>query len=132
MKAKERTITPLPHPPLNKLRGIWSSRSPLLLFAIKSALAAGFSWAIVSSLLGEEAAALAVVSAVIVVQVTSWQTARKSIERVLGVIIGVILAVLIAHLFGRNFWTISIMIFSAQIIGLVSQNSVPHFAASNA
>src|SRR5437667_4643481 len=116
MKAKERTITPLPHPLLNKLRDVWSSRSPLLLFAIKSALAAGFSWAIVSSLLGEEAAALAVVSAVIVVQVTSWQTARKSIERVLGVIIGVILAVPIAHLFGLKFWTITLMIFSSHII----------------
>ena len=128
MKAKERTITPLPHPPLNKLRGVWSSRSPLLLFAIKSALAAGFSWAIVSSLLGEEAAALAVVSAVIVVQVTSWQTARKSIERVLGVIIGVILAVLIAHLFGLNFWTITLMIFSAQIIGMFLQNRGQYLA----
>ncbi|HEX6555013.1 MAG TPA: FUSC family protein, partial [Ktedonobacteraceae bacterium] len=128
MKAKERTITPLPHPPLKKLRDVWSSRSPLLLFAIKSALAAGFSWAIVSSLLGEEAAALAVVSAVIVVQVTSWQTARKSIERILGVIIGVILAVLIAHLFGLNFWTITLMIFSAQIIGMFLQNRGQYLA----
>src|SRR5205823_12252340 len=80
IRAKERTITPLPHPPLNRLRDLWSSRSPFLLFAIKSALAAGFSWEIVSSLLGVEAAALAVVSAVIVVQVTGWQTVRKSIE----------------------------------------------------
>jgi len=100
----------------------------LLLFAIKSALAAGFSWEIVFSLLGEEAAALAVVSAVIVVQVTSWQTVRKSIERILGVIIGVILAVLVAHLFGLNIWTITLMIFFAQIIGMFLQNRGQYLA----
>jgi uncharacterized membrane protein YgaE (UPF0421/DUF939 family) len=121
-------MTPLPHPSLNRLRSIWSSRSPLLLFAIKSALAAGFSWEIVSSLLGEEAAALALVSAVIVVQVTSWQTVRKSIERIFGVIIGVILAVLVAHLLGLNFWTITLMIFFAQIIGIFLQDRGQYLA----
>jgi uncharacterized membrane protein YgaE (UPF0421/DUF939 family) len=63
-----------------------------------------------------------VVSAVIVVQVTSWQTVRKSIERVLGVIIGVILAILVAHFLGLNIWTITLMIFLAQIIGMFLQN----------
>jgi uncharacterized membrane protein YgaE (UPF0421/DUF939 family) len=119
---------PLPHPPLDKLRAVWSSRSPLLLFAIKSALAAGLSWEMVSSLLGVEAAALAVVSAVIVVQVTSWQTVRKSIERILGVIVGVSLAVLIAHLLGLNFWTITLMIFFAQVIGLFLQKRGQYLA----
>src|SRR5690348_16907830 len=121
-------MTPFPHPSLNRLRSVWSSRSPLLLFAIKSALAAGFSWEIVSSLLGEEAAALALVSAVIVVQVTSWQTVRKSIERIFGVIIGVILAVLVAHLLGLNFWTITLMIFFAQIIGIFLQDRGQYLA----
>ena len=100
----------------------------MLLFAIKSALAAGFSWEIVSSLLGEEAAALAVVSAVIVVQVTSWQTVRKSIERILGVIIGVILAVLVARFLGLNIWTITLMIFFAQIIGMFLQHRGQYLA----
>jgi len=100
----------------------------LLLFAIKSALAAGLSWEIVSSLLGVEAAALAVVSAVIVVQVTGWQTVRKSIERIVGVIIGVILAVLVAHLFGLNVWTITLIIFFAQIIGMFLQNRGQYLA----
>jgi uncharacterized membrane protein YgaE (UPF0421/DUF939 family) len=119
---------PLPHPPLDKLRAAWSSRSPLLLFAIKSALAAGLSWEIVSSLLGVEAAALAVVSAVIVVQVTSWQTVRKSIERIVGVIVGVSLAVLVAHLLGLTFWTITLMIFFAQVIGLFLQKRGQYLA----
>jgi len=100
----------------------------LLLFAIKSALAAGLSWEIVSTLFGVEAAALAVVSAVIVVQVTSWQTVRKSIERILGVIIGVSLAVLVAHLLGLNFWTITLIIFFAQVIGLFLQNRGQYLA----
>ena len=100
----------------------------MLLFAIKSALAAGLSWEIVSTLFGVEAAALAVVSAVIVVQVTSWQTVRKSIERILGVIIGVSLAVLVAHLLGLNFWTITLIIFFAQVIGLFLQNRGQYLA----
>jgi uncharacterized membrane protein YgaE (UPF0421/DUF939 family) len=100
----------------------------LFLFAIKSALAAGLSWEIASSLLGVEAAALAVVSAVIVVQVTGWQTVRKSIERILGVIIGVILAVLVAHFFGLNVWTITLIIFFAQIIGMFLQNRGQYLA----
>lgn len=114
--------------PFNRLRDVWSSRSPLLLLAIKSALTAGFSWGIASFLLGEEAAALAVVSAVIVVQVTSWQTVRKSIERILGVIIGVLLAVLVAHFLGLNTWTITLMVFLAQIIGLFLQNRGQYLA----
>ena len=100
----------------------------MLLFAIKSALAAGVSWEIVSTLLGGEAAALAVVSAIIVVQVTSWQTVRKSIERILGVIIGVSLAVVVAHLLGLNFWTITLIIFFAQVIGLFLQNRGQYLA----
>src|SRR5258708_19918562 len=67
-----------------RLRGVWSSRSPLLLFAIKSALAAGLSWEIVVSLLGEGAAALAVVSAVIVVQATTCQTPPKRLHPILA------------------------------------------------
>lgn len=112
---------PFPHLSVDKLRAAWSTRLPLLLFAIKSALAAGLSWAVVSSLIGVEPAAFAVVSAVVVVQVTSWQTIIKSMERILGVIIGVSLAALIAHFLGLNFWTIAIMIFFAQVMSLFLQ-----------
>jgi uncharacterized membrane protein YgaE (UPF0421/DUF939 family) len=107
---------------------MWSSRSPALLLAIKSALAAGLSWALVSFLLGEEAASLAMVSAIIVVQATGWQTVRKSAERVLGVIIGGGLAVLVAHLLGINVWTITLMTFFAQIIGMLLQKRGPYLA----
>jgi uncharacterized membrane protein YgaE (UPF0421/DUF939 family) len=100
----------------------------LLLFATKCALAAGFSWEVASFLIGGEAAALAVVSALIVVQVTSWQTVRKSIERILGVIIGVSLAVVVAHFVGLNIWTITLMIFFAQIIGIFLQNRGQYLA----
>lgn len=116
------------HPLLKRLHSLWLARSPFLLFAAKSALAAGFSWAIVFALLGKEAAALAVVSAVIVVQVTSWQTVRKSIERILGVIIGVSLAIFVAHVLGLTFWTITLMIFLAQIVGLFLQNRGQYLA----
>ncbi len=47
---------------------------------------------------------------------------RKSIERILGVIIGVSLAVLVAPFLGRNVWTITLMIFIAQLISLFLQS----------
>ena len=128
LRTKEKAITPLPHFPLDKLRHLWSSKSPFLLFAIKSALAAGFSWGVAYSLIGREAASLAVVSALIVVQVTSWQTVRKSIERILGVIIGVSLAILVTHFAGLNTWTITLMIFSAQIVSMFLQNRGQYLA----
>jgi uncharacterized membrane protein YccC len=68
------------------------------------------------------------VSAIIVVQATGWQTVRKSVERILGVIIGGSLAVLVAHLLGLNVWTITFMIFFAQIIGMLLQNRGPYLA----
>lgn len=105
-----------------------TARSPFLLFAVKSALAAGLSWEIASLLLGAEAGALAVVSAIIIVQTTNWQTVRKGIERVLGVIIGVSLAVLVVHFAGLNFVTITLMIFCAQIIGMFIQNRGQYLA----
>ncbi len=83
---------------------------------------------LVSFLLGEEAASLAMVSAIIVVQATGWQTVRKSVERVLGVIIGGGLAVLVAHLLGINVWTITFMVFFAQIIGMLLQKRGPYLA----
>src|SRR6266700_1928331 len=76
----------------------WKTNAPFLIFALKSALAVACSWEIATLLLGKEAASLAPVSAVIIVQVTSWQTVRKSIERILGIIVGIILAILVIHL----------------------------------
>ncbi len=125
---REKTIKLLPHLSLDRLHGAWTTRSPFLLFAIKSALAAGLSWEGASLLLGAEAASLAVVSALIVVQTTSWQTVRKGVERVLGVIIGVSLAVLVAHLAGLNIVTITLMIFCSQIIGMFLQNRGQYLA----
>ncbi|HEU5348966.1 MAG TPA: FUSC family protein [Ktedonobacterales bacterium] len=113
---------------MNGLRDAWSSRSPALLFAFKSALAAGISWEITNLLLGGEAASLAMISAVIVVQVTSWQTARKGIERLFGVLIGVVLAFVVAHFLGLNLWTISLIILCAQIIGMFLQRRGPYLA----
>lgn len=114
--------------PMSRLRDMWSARSPTLLFAIKSALAAGISWEITDLLLGEEAAALAMISAVIVVQTTSWQTARKGIERLIGVVIGVILAFAVAHFLGLNIWTITLIILCAQIIAMFFQRRGPYLA----
>jgi uncharacterized membrane protein YgaE (UPF0421/DUF939 family) len=106
----------------------WRLRSPMLLFALKSALAAAFSWGIAALLLGNEGASLAPVSALIVVQVTGWQTVRKSIERILGVLIGVSLSVLAIHFLGVNIWTIFVLIMAAQIAGMLVQKRGQYLA----
>jgi uncharacterized membrane protein YgaE (UPF0421/DUF939 family) len=107
---------------------MWASRSPTLLFALKSALAAGISWEIADLLLGDEAAALAMISSVIVVQVTSWQTARRGVERLGGILIGVALAFVVARFFGLNIWTITLIILAAQVIGMFFQRRGPYLA----
>jgi uncharacterized membrane protein YgaE (UPF0421/DUF939 family) len=106
----------------------WRLRSPMLLFALKSALAAAFSWGIAAWLLGKEGASLAPVSALIVVQVTGWQTVRKSIERILGVLIGVSLSVLAIHFLGVSIWTIFVLIMAAQIAGMLVQKRGQYLA----
>jgi len=111
-----------------KVRLQWKSNAPFLIFALKSALAVALSWEIASVLLGKEAASLAPVSAVIIVQVTSWQTVRKSIERILGILIGIILAILVIHLLGISFWTVLLLIFSSQIVGMFVQKRGPYLA----
>ena len=68
------------------------------------------------------------ISAVIVVQVTSWQTARKGVERLLGVLIGVVLAFGVAHFLGLNLWTITLIILCAQVIGMFVQRRGPYLA----
>src|SRR5262249_48522618 len=104
-----------------KARLQWKSNVPYLIFALKSALAVALSWEIATLLLGKEAASLAPVSAVIIVQVTSWQTVRKSIERILGIVVGIILAILVIHLLGISFWTVLLLIFGSQIVGMFVQ-----------
>lgn len=111
-----------------KARLQWKANAPFLIFALKSALAVAFSWEIATLLLGKEAASLAPVSAVIIVQVTSWQTVRKSIERILGILIGIILAILVIHLLGISFWTVLLLIFSSQIVGMFVQKRGPYLA----
>lgn len=106
----------------------WRLRSPMLLFALKSALAAAFSWGIAAWLLGSEGASLAPVSALIVVQVTGWQTVRKSVERILGVLIGVSLSVLAIHFLGVSIWTIFVLIMAAQIAGMLVQKRGQYLA----
>lgn len=110
------------------LRDAWSSRLPSVLFAIKSALAAGAAWGLVRIWLDDEAAALAMISSVIVVQVTSWQTVRKSIERVIGVLLGVSLAIMVAHYLGLSFLTITLLVLLAQLVAMFLQDRRQYLA----
>ncbi len=68
------------------------------------------------------------ISSVVVVQVTSWQTARRGIERLGGILIGAVLAFVVARFFGLNIWTITLIILAAQVIGTFFQRRGPYLA----
>lgn len=114
---------------IEKLKALWREQAPFIIFALKSAGAAAISWQIAYSLLGIEGAFMAPVSAVIIVQMTSAQTAKKSIERVLGVLIGVTLSILTAHTLGVNIFTVLLMVMGAQLIGMFIKKKGGSYAA---
>ncbi|GHO46802.1 FUSC family protein [Ktedonospora formicarum] len=106
----------------------WRKAGLLGLAALQKTLAAAVSWQVAFLLAGTEAAALAAVSAVIVLQVTGWQTIQKSIERVLGVIIGISISIGIVHYLGLQVWTIFCVVFAASIIGICIQKQGAYMA----
>ena len=106
----------------------WRKTFNILLFGAKCALSAALAWQIAYMIAGKEAAALAAVSALIVLQETGWQTIRKSIERVLGVFIGIALSVIIVHLLGLSALTILLTVFAAALSGLLFKQKGAYLA----
>ncbi|GHO61819.1 hypothetical protein KSC_007110 [Ktedonobacter sp. SOSP1-52] len=106
----------------------WRKALAITLFGLKCALSAALAWQVAYLIAGKEAAALAAVSAVIVLQATSWQTIRKSIERVLGVFIGIALSVIIVHLLGLSALTILLTVFAAALSGLLFKQKGAYLA----
>lgn len=106
----------------------WRKALAITLFSLKYALSAALAWQITYLIAGKEAAALAAVSAVIVLQTTSWQTIHKSIERIPGVFIGIALSVIIVHLLGLSALTILLTVFAAALSGLLFKQKGAYLA----
>jgi hypothetical protein len=88
-----------------------------LVYAAKTAVAAGVSWFIAANLLGNQIPVFAPLAAVLTVQVTIWQSVSRGLQRVAGVMVGVLLAGAFARFAGIHAWSIAVIIFVALLVG---------------
>ncbi|WP_019812295.1 FUSC family protein [Saccharomonospora halophila] len=86
---------------------------------LKSTLAATGSFALAGALGTSDAPVLAPLTALIVVQVTLFQTLTIGIQRVASVVSGVLLAVGVAGIVGLTWWSIGSIVGAALLVGLV-------------
>ncbi len=111
-----------------KLIDFINGKSASLIYAVKSALAAGIAWEIAMTFFGQDAASFSVVSAIVITQLTTRQTLRKGIERIIAVACGVSFAVLAIHFFGLHVWTVIAIIFFMQFLGIFVKEKGPYLA----
>ena len=80
-----------------------------LLLVLKSALAATIAWGVAHDLMGAAAPAFAPFSAVLMVQVTVYQSVVQSLRHVVAVIAGVVLQAAFAFALGPNLLSFALM-----------------------
>ncbi|OEV31995.1 hypothetical protein AN219_01700 [Streptomyces nanshensis] len=81
----------------------------VVLVVVKSALAASISWAVAHDLMAAGAPAFAPFSAVLMMQVTIYQSMVQSLRYVVAVVAGVVLQALLAFALGPNLLAFSLM-----------------------
>ena len=87
---------------------------------IKTTLAAVLAYLLALWLLGgQPPPLLAPLTALLVAQLTIFETVKSSVERVGSVVAGVLVAVLLSKVFGRTWWSLGITILAALVIGLL-------------
>jgi hypothetical protein len=86
----------------------------------KTTLAAVLAYQLASLLLGDQPPPLlAPLTALLVAQLTIFQTVKSGLERVGSVVAGVVLAVLISHFVGLSWWSLGVTIFASLVVGQV-------------
>jgi hypothetical protein len=87
---------------------------------IKTTLAAVLAYLLALWLLGNQPPPLlAPLTALLVAQLTIFETVKSSVERVGSVVAGVLVAVLLSKLFGLTWWSLGITILAALVIGIL-------------
>jgi hypothetical protein len=87
---------------------------------IKTTLAAVLAYLLALWLLGSQPPPLlAPLTALLVAQLTIFETVKSSVERVGSVVAGVLVAVLLSKVFGLTWWSLGITILAALVIGLL-------------
>lgn len=84
---------------------------------LKAALAAGIAWELAKLLPGKQPPVLAPLAAMLVTQVTAYESIRSAVQRTIGVVAGVLLAYGVAQLLGLHSWSVALVILVAMALG---------------
>jgi hypothetical protein len=83
----------------------------------KTTLAAVLSFVLAQLLLTSPQPVLAPLTALLVVQLTMYETVASGLQRVASVVAGVLIAVAVATLVGLNWWSLGLVVAASLIIG---------------
>jgi hypothetical protein len=83
----------------------------------KIALATVAAYVVAVLLLGEPQPVLAALTALLVVQVTLYETVRHGWQRIGSVVVGVLIAVMLSSMFGLTWWSLGVTVLAALIVG---------------
>jgi hypothetical protein len=87
---------------------------------LKTTLAAVLAYLLAVWLLGDRPQPLlAPLTALLVAQLTIFETVKSSVERVGSVVAGVLVAVLLSKVFGLTWWSLGVVILVSLVIGLL-------------
>jgi Aromatic acid exporter family member 1 len=87
---------------------------------LKTTLAAVLAYLLAVWLLGDQPQPLlAPLTALLVAQLTIFETVKSSVERVGSVVAGVLVAMLLSKVFGLTWWSLGIVILVSLVIGLL-------------
>ena len=87
---------------------------------LKTTLAAVLAYLLAVWLLGDRPQPLlAPLTALLVAQLTIFETVKSSVERVGSVVAGVLVAVLLSKVFGLTWWSLGIVVLVSLVIGLL-------------
>ena len=84
---------------------------------VKTTVAAVLSCELARRLLSDPVPLLAALTAVLVAQITIFETVRSGVERIGSVVAGVLVAALLSRVVGLTWWGLAIVIFASLAIG---------------
>jgi Aromatic acid exporter family member 1 len=90
---------------------------PLAWRFVKTTVAAVLSYELARRMLGDPVPLLAALTAVLVAQITIFETVRSGVERIGSVVAGVLVAALLSRVVGLTWWGLAIVIFASLVIG---------------
>lgn len=96
----------------------WQLNLPVLVRLLKVAIASGLSYAIATTLVGNNRGYFAPLASVLIMQGSVAESFSRAIQRVLGVICGVMVALTFAHFAGINTFSIAILVFLSLALGI--------------